>query len=333
MSKIGHTKMKKISFTKLRKLEVYKFYNQVVDAVNEHATEEMHIESTCDVLIGSQPKTKLLLDESYGSHSLTPIINELKEKRFRFAAIITNHMKTVEKAEFADKQHLVALSKPLVVRYLSYLRKNNQTTVYQMVEDFFEELEGNREIKDALNELGFEPYLNELESINMAWAEAHSERVEDWSKRKKVNTLPIQRELQNNLSILFDQVDHYQHVYKDVDYLTLITALNHVIAIYTKLIKTRDTKSKNKKLKLKETEEALEEQGMDLEWIDEEESGETNEKTITSRVETPVIKTKDKIESPISSAITEKSNSKKKRSVNGLIKILEKPNDGKDDEP
>lgn len=51
---------------------------------------------------------------------------------------------------------------------------------------------------------------------------------------------------------MFDQVNYYQHVNTDVDYSSFITALNHVIAIYTKLIKTRETQSKNKKLKAKE---------------------------------------------------------------------------------
>lgn len=252
MRKVNIVHVRKIAFTKMRKLDVYNLYNQIVLVVNKHYTKEMHIDNTYDLLIALQPKTKLLLDEQFGPHPLSPVIEKLREKRFKFTALVTNHMQTVEDAGFSDKEHLVKLTKPVVQKYLSYIRQNDLTTVDDLIGVFFRKLKQNSEIKEAFNELGFKPYLDELESTHIEYMDACHKRIELWSKRRKGSTLPLQRELQNILSILFEQVNYYQHVYTDVDYSSFITALNHMIAIYTKLIKTRETQSKNKKLKAKE---------------------------------------------------------------------------------
>lgn len=129
MRKSPIIKVDKIAFTKLRKLDVWRFYNEIVNVMKDYDAKEMHIDNTCDVLFALQPKTKLLFEKDYGPHSLTPMINELREKRFKFAGIITNHMRLVENADFSDKQHLVTLVKPLVLRQLSYLRENDLITV------------------------------------------------------------------------------------------------------------------------------------------------------------------------------------------------------------
>ena len=52
MAKENIINVKKIAFTKLWKLEVYSFYNQVVEVIGSFDTKAMHIEATCDVLIG-----------------------------------------------------------------------------------------------------------------------------------------------------------------------------------------------------------------------------------------------------------------------------------------
>ena len=318
MRKSPIIKVDKIAFTKLRKLDVWRFYNDIVNVVKDYDAKEMHIDNTCDVLFALQPKTNLLIEEDYGPHPLTPMINELREKRFKFAGIITNHMRLVENADFSDKQHLVTLVKPLVLRQLSYLRENDLITVDDLVNVFFKEVEKDPEIKEALYELGFKPYLDELESTNSACIEAYYERMSQRSKRRKGSTLPIQRELQNIVGILFDQVDYYQHVYTDVNYFSLITALNHVIATYTKKIKTRDTKRKNKKLKAKGLEQINLEQEPELIKSEEEE-------TVTDSINLEITDMKQKS--------TQFNNQKKKeeegQSDGGLMNLLKKTDKGK----
>lgn len=254
MDKKVIVKIRKIAYSKLRKLEVYRFYNDVIDIISDYDTKAMHIGDSCGVLIDMQPKAQLLklTDDDLGPSRLTPKVDRLHEKRLKFAATITNQMRTLEMAGLEDKLDLVKLSKDMVYHYLNYLRHNDLENIDVRIDGFFHRLKLEPEVKDALYTLGFKAYLDELETANNAYQKTHSKRNTQLSQRHKGSTIPIQRELQNIMNILFDQVNYYQHVYKDIDYSGLITALNHTIAVYTKLIKTRDTQRKNKKLKAQE---------------------------------------------------------------------------------
>lgn len=227
----------------------------------------MKIGATCDVLLGMQEKAKLLefLDRELGPHLLTPIVSKLHERRLKFAGFIVNHMRVVEQAEFKDTDHLVKLTKLVVQRHFDYLRQNDRETVTQTLYHFFGELREKPEVKDALYELGFKSFLDELQDAHNAYMMTYVERRDHQSSQHKGSTLPVQREIQNILKILFDQVDHYQHVFSDVDYSTFITELNSVITNYTKQIKTRDTQRKNKKLKAQEKTEATLEEKVEME--------------------------------------------------------------------
>lgn len=323
MNKKNIIKIRKIAFTKLRKLEVYTFYNEIVTIVKRFDAKAMHIGNTSDVLIGMQPKTELLelKEKDMGPHALTPRLNELHERRLKFAAIITSQMRIMEKAGFTDTLDLIALSKPTVYGLLNYLRKNDKNAVEQLILQFFYNLNKSPNIKDALYELGFKRYMDELSSANTAYMEAYSEKNADISRRPKGSTLPVQRELQNMLDILFNQVDSYQHVYEDVDYSGLITALNHVIATYTKLIKTRDTQRKNRKLKVKESEQADLEEKVDSTNV-EKDAPDISSATSTTKE----IKEKQKDKPPIA----EKKKRGKNQPINGLMNILKKPDKGKE---
>ena len=324
MDKIHIVKIRKIAFTKLRKLEVFMLYKHVVDVISDYDTMAMHIGDTCDLLIGMHSKAAQLqsTEKDFGPHILTPRVKKLHEKRLRFAAIITNHMITVEKAGFKDTLHLVELVKPMMLAHLNYLRKNDQIAVEELINMFFYQLKQKPEIKDALYELKFKPYLDELESANNAYKKLYKERGVQFSRRPKGSTLPVQRELQNMLNILFSQVDYYQHVYKDVDYSKLITGLNTVIATYTKLIKTRDTQRKNKKMKLKDDEEAALEEKIKMDRIENNPSDMVNDKSATSTPTDVTRKQKDRL------PVSKKKKKGKDEPINRLLNILKKPDKG-----
>ncbi len=320
--------IKKIAFTKLRKLEVYNLYNDVVRNIREYDTKAMHIGDTCDVLIAMQPKAQLLQNtqRDRGPHILTPEVERLHERRLSFAAVITNQMRTIEKAALADQKHLVELAKPLVYGMLNYLRQNDIIAIESLITEFFYDLNLQPEVRNALYELGFKTYLDELEAANNDCINTQAERAAQKSRRNKGSTTPVQRELQYILSILFEQVDYYQHVYKDVDYSGLITALNYVIATYTKLIKTRDTQRKNKKLRALEEEQAALEEKAKIERFEKNQSAIADDASVTLPIADLETKPKG---TPLAST---KKKTGKDKPIDGLIDILKKPDKGKKDE-
>ena len=328
MSRIDIIKVREIAFTKLRKREVYGFYNDIVKVIGRYDTKAMHIEDTCDVLIGMQQKAELLVPKvkATDAHPLTLKLQDLNEKRLKFAAIITNQMRTVERAELPNTEHLVKLAKPMVFGYMNYLREKDLITIEALITEFLDKLRENPPIKDALLELGFKAYLNELESANKDYMNTYSERRGQLSRRQKGSTIPIQRELQNLLRILFNQVDSYQYIYLDVDYFGLITALNHTIATYTKSIKTRETQRKNKKLKAKKDEEAGLKKKLEMGGIEKITSGTVDEVSSTSTIPDQEEKQQSK------SSTAAKKKKEKDQPINGLLNILKKPDKGKKDD-
>lgn len=324
MVKIGIVEIRKIAFTKQRKEEVYTFYNDVVRVINRYDTKAMYIGDTCDVLIAMHPKAELLRPtaEDEGPHLLTPKVDRLHERRLKFAAIITNQMRTLEKADLTDTREKVKLTKPIVYSYLNYLRQNDKSAMESAINGFLYELELKPEVKAALYELGFKTYLGELKAANSGYENTYAERHSQLSRRPKGSTLPVQRELQYMMNILFNQVNYYQHVYKDIDYSGLITALNYTIAVYTKLIKTRDTKRKNKKLKAQEkTETALEEKTK-MEGIEKNQSDTAD--TASATIPSVEVKENQK-ETPSTSAKNLKG---KEKPISGLLHILKKKDMG-----
>lgn len=328
MGKKVTVKIRKIAYSKLRKFEVYTFYNFVIDAISRYDTKAMRINNACDVLIAMQPKAELLnlTDDDLGPHLLTPVVDSLHERRLKFAAIITNQMRILEKADIKENRHLVELAKHTVYRYLNYLRQNDKVTIGASLSSFFNELRDMPEIKDALCHLGLETYLNELEAAKNGYTTTRAKRNRQQSQSPKGSTTPVQRELQYIMDILFNQVNHYQHVYKDIDYSGLITALNHTIAIYTKKIKTRDTQRKNKKMKAEENTEAPSEENTKIDGVDKSLSEPTD---TTSAALPPIGGKMNQRESPTASTENLKG---REKPINRLMDILKKKDRGEKEE-
>lgn len=319
-------KIRKIAYSKLRKKEVYRFYNDVIVIISDYDTKAMHIDNSCDALIAMKPQAQLLklTDDELGPSRLTPEVDMLHERRLKFSATITSQMRTLEMAGLEDKLDLVKLSKDMVYHYLNYLRQKDKESINGIIESFFHRLKLEPEVKDALYALGFKTYLDELETAQKRYFKTYLKRNAQQSRRHKGSTIPLQRELQYTINILFEQLNYYQRVYKDIDYSGLITALNHTIAVYTKLIKTRDTQRKTKKLKSQEIAETALEENTKIDGIDKSQSD-----SVSASLPSIDMKGNQK-ETPLTSA---KNLNGKNKPINGLMNILkrkEKDDDNKD---
>lgn len=316
--------IKKIAYTKLRKLEVFTLYSEVMDIVGKYDTKAMHIEATCHVLAGMQAKAELLdvSDKDFGAHLLTPVVGELHERRLKLASFITNHIRALERVAFEDTIHLVDTAKAEVTRHLNYLRENDRDDVTQLIIQFFATLKEKPEVESALHELGFKFYLDHLQDAHNAYMKAYGERREQQSAQRKGSTLPVQREIQRALAILFEQVDSYQHTYLSIDYTALILELNYVITSYTKQIKTRDTQRKNRKLRAQEKAEGIESASQENVEVEEVEKNHSATVSETAEAKTTTVVTEK--QQKTSPTATNRAKGKGKP-ITGLLDILKKP--------
>ena len=242
--------IQEISLSKLLKLELPQFVKKVTNCIEEHNPEALKLQDALNLLIEQRSKMKLLI-APYGKHPLTDDIQQLHLERLKYVAAINMHMKLLNKVNYEGTESLIITAKALVYGHFNELRRNNQVTIHQTIIAFFLRLKENPEIKDALVDLGFEHYLNKLEETNNQCYELDMERNRLKSKRLKIDSGAIQKEAQQVLRAIFEQINFYQVTYKELDYGPLIAQLNELIVKFSSLIRTRTTANKTRKRKSK----------------------------------------------------------------------------------
>src|SRR5699024_477270 len=135
------------------------------DTISKYDTKAMKIDATCEALLGMQAKSNLLnvSDKDRGPNLLTPVLDKLHERRLQLAGLITNQIRVLEKAAFKGTDHLIKISKVGVLEHFNYLRESSRIDVTQLIIQFFDELNDKPEVKEALTELGIQPFLDELQ--------------------------------------------------------------------------------------------------------------------------------------------------------------------------
>ncbi len=242
------TKIKKIALTKLLKLELPEFVDDIIRAVSKHNPEGLKLQDHYDMLVEQLPKMALLT-APFGAHPLTKEMHKVHEERLKYSALITMQMRVLHKANLASTKKLVQTAKPVVRLYLNHLRQNNRSIISRTIKGFFLHLNDYPEQRNALDALGFKFYLDELQNTNNLHEEMFMQRLSEKAQNSKVDTAGIQHETQFLLRKLFDQIEFYQYMRKEVDYSPLINQINEIIAQFTSLINMRATCRKTRKRK------------------------------------------------------------------------------------
>lgn len=238
-------KIKKISLSKLLKLELRSFIEKVISIISTYDTKALHLHATFQLILDQRPNIDLLKDLP-GPNILTEKLNESMEECLNYAAIINSQLRIYARLRDEKTRRLVSISRPKVLLYLNYLRQNNTTNILGLMSGFFIDLENNPEIKEALIDLGLGEFLQELQNARMIYDKVESDRLDSKAQRPKMDSKVIQKELQHLLRTLFNQIDHYQGAYKELDYQPMINKLNELIPTYTNIINTRATVNKKK---------------------------------------------------------------------------------------
>lgn len=248
MEKKRFIKVKLMAFTKLRKLEVYSLYKEIMEVLQAHDLKQLRIDNSCEVLISMQSKAELLnLQESdMGGNDYTPQMDVLHEKRLKFANVISSQMRVWELASFEHQKELLKLVKPTVEKDLYYLSRKDRVAVEETINQFFIDIEKYPKVNAAMIELGLQSHIDELQTANSDYKKLHLKRNSELTASQTGSTLVFQRELLRLIKVLLQQIDYNQHLYTNVNYTKIIGELNQIVVTYSKKVKTRNTKRKNK---------------------------------------------------------------------------------------
>lgn len=238
--------MRSISLSKLLKTELPELVTSVIRTVEKHDPQSLHLDGVLQMLKHS--KTQIdTLEVPYGPHPLTNRINKLHQKQLEYAGSISDQMQAIARIDLMGAKKEVKIANLMVRRHLIGLRKNNQRVVSIILDQFFDKLDEELEVSDALRSIGLQLYIDELRRIHTEYKRLYDERDDSLAERQKAKeSKQIQKDGQGVLRGLLEQVDLAQKTYKHLDYEPLITELDVILASYTNLIKTRATYNKKR---------------------------------------------------------------------------------------
>ena len=238
-------KILKISFSKLRKLEVKNLARRVIETVDGYDPETLKIKEIYDLLVEMEPQIEFL-DVGYGPHPISPHLNELRRKRRAIGQGIVDQMKSLENGKMIGTEKDVEFAKRFVTRYLQGVWGKDDVTIHEKVALFFQHYLNDAELQDAFNSLNLTSYLDSLKSVNKTIEEQYNVRRKNVSERPKAVTPGIVSDLETALGYLFRQIEVAHKKNKGLDYTSLIDDLNQEIANYKAIIKTRASYNKRK---------------------------------------------------------------------------------------
>ncbi len=239
-------KIKRISLSKVLKLELPGLINDVTRIVENFNKDDDYLKRGINSLREQQELTELL-EVPRNAHPLTKRIELLREKELQCVGAIVSHMEFIVRANIDSMRPAATIAAPVVRRYLSGLRKNNESVINQIIKQFLQYSDDYPEVCDGLSNLGLQPFMDELKKINAKKLKFMSLR--DTNPRQKVNSRLIQKEIQNQLSIVFDLIDVLNSYDDKPNYDNLIQELNILLTRYATIINTRKTNNKKKAAK------------------------------------------------------------------------------------
>ena len=236
-------KLKRISLSKVLKLELPELLNDVIRIMEKHNPEHLRLESSLNLLKERQQLTELL-EVPRKAHPLTVKIQQLREKELQCVGAIVSHMQFIVRVDIDSMRNAASIAKPVIQRFLSGLRKNNESVINQTLKQFLYHLNSYPEVENALGSLGLQPFVDELRKVNSEKLKLMSMRIA--KPRSRVSSRLIQKKTQNALRFVFDAIEVLNAYKEKPNYDPLIHELNQLLTRYATIIHTRQTHNKKR---------------------------------------------------------------------------------------
>lgn len=238
--------LKRISLSKVLKLEIPLLLNDVIKIIEKHNPEHLHLNARLNALKEQQQLVKLL-EVPRIAHPLTAKVQLLREKELQCVGAIVSHMQFIVRADIESMRDAVSVAQPIVMRFLSGLRKNNERVIDEIIHQFSKYLDQHSEVYDALSNLGLQPFVDEMRKVHAQKHVVMMERENDnLNRESKVNSRLIQKEAMNVLNSMFDTIVVLSGYKDSPNYDPLIQELNVLLTRYATIIHTRKTHNKKK---------------------------------------------------------------------------------------
>lgn len=290
--------LKTVPYTRLLKLEIAAFAEDVIYIIKKHNPELLKIDKVYNMLVDQEPNLVLLTKE-YGSHPTTQLIIPVRRKFIRYVRSIVYRMNLVVLDDGEKASTDVVEAQAVTLDYLHRLdRCRSEREKIGRVTGFLQKIDKDKEIRDAFTKFELMGDIENLRSAHSKLKKLLKKRLRLASARSKSKMRELTGPVIKALKNMFKQVEIAMLVNDDLDYLPLFNELNQTIVTYRNMVNRRLLHNKRKKEAAKN--------------IEKEDTVETIEvaeveKDKTEKPAEPVTETTDKLTAPDSEVMRDNS--------------------------
>ena len=235
----------RIGFSRLAKEDVKSLAARVITIVEGNDPETLKIKEIYDLLVELQPQIDALRLRHL-AHPITEELEALRRQRIAFAQGIIDKVKTTEYGKISGKEEAIKFAKPLILQHLQGLSNMTEEKILDNIKGFMHLQNNDLQLSTAVENLELNPYLDNLQHLNLTIEGLYITRNKNVSARPKKITPGIVALIKEALEDLFKQIEVAQVKNQELDYKPLVDELNNVIALLRAKIKARASYNKKK---------------------------------------------------------------------------------------
>ena len=241
----------RLPISKMQKLEVAEFAEEVIGVVHKYNPEEMQINAMYDLLVANKP----LIAQLKVHYGVDPYRLDLKPAREMMMLLVSNiklKVRMATKTNDPKDFHVIESAINSSLRHL--YRCRNAKTVTQKIRGFLNDVEADQELQAAITQFDLLEDVMQLTAAVDRVRELSRKSYKRTSSRINVSSTVHMRAVYSAVEYVFNEIEMAHLMNPELDYSPLVAELNVLVNKYRSLIVIR--KHNNRRLAaLKKAEE------------------------------------------------------------------------------
>lgn len=239
--------IRRIPFTRLRKLELPALAKAVIEVVEKHNPDELHIEEVFNLFVAERPHIDELT-AIYGVHPLTLKLRPLRKELMLYISSLRMQLKVASNTGSQDARDAATAIQLVFDSHLGKLNEcRNEETQLEIVAAFLKNFDLDAGLQTAVSTLKLTETMDCLQATLIGVRELLMERLTLISQRaKKGKSKAYIRSVISAMDDLFKQIEVAQLKHTELDYEPLFAELNDTLHKFRGMINRREADNKRR---------------------------------------------------------------------------------------
>lgn len=244
----------RLPISKMQKLEVAEFAEEVIGVVHKYNPEEMQINAMYDLLVANKP----LIAQLKVHYGVDPYRLDLKPAREMMMLLVSNiklKVRMATKTNDPKDFHVIESAINSSLRHL--YRCRNAKTVTQKIRGFLNDVEADEELQAAITQFDLLEDVMQLTAAVDRVRELSSKSYKRASSRINVSSTVHMRAVYSAVEYVFNEIEMAHLMNPELDYAPLVAELNVLVGKYRNMVAIRDHNNRRLAALKKAEEEAM----------------------------------------------------------------------------